>query len=616
MGLPDSAPYEANGSSWSKGFQGAPVPPAAGAAVLLGSLTLNLLALGLPVVILQVYDRILPNQAVETFTILILGLAAIMLLDGLIRIGRSHLNGRAAASYEHSANCRAVDRLLSTDICSFEKDPPGVHLDRLQAIGTLREFHAGQAKLLLIDLPFVLLFVGLIWMIAGSLVLVLLTLLVFLAVGAFAVGKMLQTALKDRAKLDERRHSFIIEVIGGMLTVKALAMEPQLLRRYERLQESGATTTYRVTYLSNLGQSVGALFSNLTMVAVATAGATQIIAGELTIGGLAACTLLAGRTVQPLLRALGLWTQFQSIALAEDKLRDLFRFEPEERRDLPEIGQLEGSLELKGLSFAYDEAGPKLLEQINLRVEPGEVIGISGDTGSGKSSLLLLITGALQPVSGQVLFDGKDIARFEPQSLRRQIAFMPQTINLFQGTLLENLTMFSGNDAEDRALDAVRLLGLDKLIHRLPMGYATQVGDGSQNDLPGGLACGIVMARALLWEPKVLLFDEANSALDAKSDASLKEAMARIKGGPTMILISHRPSFLALADRTFELVDGALVERKAARPDKAADVPGRALQGRETDSPDSAMQPDGSSKAEGPPPWTVTEPRLEEAAAP
>lgn len=588
VSLQDTAAQDVNGSNWSKGLESAAAPPGAHPAVLLGSLTLNLLSLGLPVVILQVYDRIIPNQAIETFAVLILGLAAILVLDGFIQIGRAYINGREAARYEHDANCRAVDRLLSTDIGSFEKDPPGAHLDRLQAIGTLRDFHAGQAKLLLIDLPFVLLFVALIWTIAGSLVLVLLGSLALLAVAAILVGRVLQGALKERATLDERRHSFIIEVIGGMLTVKALAMESQMLRRYERLQESGAATTYQVIFLSNLGQSVGALFSNLTMVAVATVGAGQIIAGDLTIGGLAACTLLSGRTVQPLLRALGLWTQFQTIALAEDKLKDLFQFQPEQTRELPEIGQLEGRLELKDLSFAYDDSEAQLLEQVNLSVAPGEVIGISGDTGSGKSSLLLMIMGALQPRSGQVLFDGRNVADFDRQSLRRQIAFMPQTINLFQGTLLENLTMFSGKDSEPRALEVVRLLGLDRQIHRLPKGYDTRVGDGADTELPGGLATGIVMARALLRDPKVLLFDEANSALDSKSDASLKHALTQLKGGPTMILISHRPSLLALADRTFDLVDGALVERVAASTQPAAEPPDQvagARPGESTEGP-------------------------------
>ena len=607
VSLPDTAAQAVDGSNWSKGLESAAVPPGAHPAVLLGSLTLNLLSLGLPVVILQVYDRIIPNQAIETFAVLILGLAAVLVLDGFIQVGRAYINGREAARYEHDANCRAVDRLLSTDIGSFERDPPGAHLDRLQAIGTLRDFHAGQAKLLLIDLPFVLLFIGLIWAIAGSLVLVLLASLALLAVGAFVVGRSLQMALKDRATLDERRHSFIIEVIGGMLTVKALAMESQMQRRYERLQESGAATTYQVIFLSNLGQSIGALFSNLTMVAVATVGAGQIIAGDLTIGGLAACTLLSGRTVQPLLRALGLWTQFQTIALAEDKLKNLFQFQPEQTSELPEIGQLQGRLELKDLSFAYADAEAQLLERVNLQVEPGEVIGISGDTGSGKSSLLLMIMGALQPRSGQVLFDGKDVADFDRQSLRRQIAFMPQTINLFQGTLLENLTMFSGKDSEPKALEAVRLLGLDRQIHRLPKGYDTRVGDGADTELPGGLATGIVMARALLRDPKLLLFDEANSALDSKSDASLKDALAQLKGGPTMILISHRPSLLALADRRFDLVDGALVER----PTPSA----QAVEEATDQASDGASEAQPGETNDGPPPQSPMQPRAQEATA-
>jgi ATP-binding cassette subfamily C protein LapB len=543
-----------------------PQGPPVGRGVFLGSLTLNLLSLGLPVVILQVYDRILPHQAVETFAFLILALCGVLVLDAFIRIARAHVTGWEAAKYEHRANCGAVERLLATSIESFERDAPGVHLDRLNAIGTLRDFHAGQAKLLMVDLPFIVVFLTLIWLIAGALVLVLITLLALLALCAFLVGRVLQRALQERVSLDKRRYNFIIEVLEGIMTAKGLAMESLLLRRYERLQQSGAANTYQVTFFSNFSQSLGALFSNLTMIAVASAGAIDIIAGQLTVGGLAACTLLSGRTVQPLLRALGLWAQFQGIRLAEERMRGVFGFQAEPGLDKPSLGALEGRIELRGLAFSYDADAPPLLEDVNLSVEPGEVIGISGGTGSGKSTLLLLMTGALRATSGVVLYDGNDIAEFEPRSLRRQVAFMGQSTTLFQGTILDNLALFGDRDREEAALEAARLLGLDRQIHRLPLGYGTKVGDGAQNDLPSGLACSVAMARGLAEKPKVLLFDEANSTLDAKSDAALKEALKSIKGSMTMILISQRPSFLALADRVFDLVGGRLVERAGESP--------------------------------------------------
>ena len=547
--------------SWSYGREAPPPAPALGPRVLLASLTINLLSLGLPLVILQVYDRILPNNATETLLMLVLGLCVVLLIDAALRLSRSYVTGWNAASFEHATSCRAVDRLLSTPIDRFESESAGIHLDRLNAVDLMRDHHAGQGRLMLVDLPFIALFLVLIWTIAGSLVLVPLALLILLASAALLVGHFLKQALEERAQLDDRRYSFIIEVLSGMQTVKGLAMEPLLQRRYERLQESGAVNTFRCTFLSNLAQGIGSSFSNLTMVGVAAFGSTYVIAGELSIGGLAACTLLSGRAVQPLLRALGIWTQFQNIRVARERLQSLFAFRPEAEDEKPPIHPLRGAIELRDLTFGYEGEDPPLIEGINLSVEPGEVVGITGGTGSGKSTLLMLMMGVLQPTSGQVLYDGVDLADCDPLSARHQIGYLPQRTALFQGTILDNVTTFRGPGSTQGALEATRLLGLDRAIHRLPAGYETKVGDGSDDELPAGLKQGIAMSRALASNPRVILFDEANSALDSTGDAKLKEALASMKGQVTMILVSHRPSLLALADRVFHLQAGMLVPK-------------------------------------------------------
>ena len=566
-------------AAWPREAAGLPPPPGIGLGVLAAALTLNVLSLGLPIVILQVYDRILPNAALDTLSLLAAGLVAVLLLDALLRTARAYITGWNAARFEHAAACRAVDRILAAEIGRVEREPPGVHLDRLQAIDVLRDFYAGQARLILLDLPFVVLFLGLIWFIAGPLVAVPLVTLALLAVAALLVGRLLKKALAERATLDDRRYSFMIEALGGIQTIKGLAMEALMQRRYERLQESAAAATYRNTFLSNLAQGLGSLLSNLTLVAVASVGATLVIAGELTIGGLAASTLLAGRTVQPLLRALGLWTQFQSIAIARERVNRLFEMAPETAVGQADIGELKGAVEFKGVSFSYEDSGAPLLDRVDLKIAPGEVIGISGHTGSGKTSLLMLMMNALKPAHGQVLFDGRDAADFDPLSLRRQIAYLPQYAVLFQGTILENLTLFRGSEAVDESLAAVKLLGLDETIHRLPGGYETKVGDGAPEQLPAGPSQGLALARALAGRHRIILFDEANAAFDSKADGRLRAALAELKGDSTMVLISHRPSLLALADRIFDLKDGKLVER-AGEARQAGDTAGhRAAQG-------------------------------------
>lgn len=535
--------------------------PRMGTAIILGSLALNILSVALPVVILQTYDRVVPNVALETLAMLIFGLGIVLVLDSILRAGRNYLTGWGAAQFEHKAGCRAVDRLLSANISELEKDPPGVHLDRLLAIETLRDFHSGQAKLLMLDLPFVTIFLALIAVIAGWLVVVPAIMLVVLLGASFIVGRRLRAVLEQRAELDDRRYSFIIEVLSAIHTIKSLAFEAAMQRRYERLQDAGAVLTYRVTFLNNLSQGIGQVMTYATMVAIATVGAVMVIAGSLTVGGLAASTLLAGRTVQPLLRALNFWTQFQNIVVARDRANALFTTEPESSADAPTPQKLNGAIELRDVSFRYAPNVKPVLSDVNLKVRPGEVIGIKGGMGCGKTTLLMLMMNALKPTDGDVLYDGAVLSGHDPHSIRRQIGYMPQGAALFHGTILENLTMFRVAEFEGRALEVCRALGIDHVINRLPRGFETVVGAGAENELSVGLRQGIAMARVLVDKPRILLFDEANAALDAKTDTKLKDALAALKGESTMILVSHRPSLLALADRLYVLEEGRLVEQ-------------------------------------------------------
>ncbi len=539
----------------------------------LATLALNVLSLGLPIVILQVYDRILPNQAVDTLFWLTTGLCVVLLLEWFFRMARAYVAGWAAAQYEHQASCRAIDRMLGANIGEFEKEAPGVYLDRVQAIDTLRDYYAGQARLWLVDLPFVVLFLGLFWFIGGALVIVPMALLGMLFGGALLVGDELKRALADRADVDHRRFSFVIEVLSGIHTAKLLAMEPLLQRRYERLQEQGASSTYRAVFFSNIAQSLGSLLSSMTMISVVLLGSVYVMTGALTIGGLAACTLLAGRTIQPLLRALGLWTQYQGIEVAQKRLDQLFKLAPEATNEATKAPKLAGGISLRDVSFGYDAKQKPILSGLNLDVAPGEAIGISGDTGSGKSTLLMLIRGLLTPTSGVVELDGMDISEWDPYSVRGQIGYLPQRTVLFQGTILENLTMFGGPEAIEGGLAAARNLGLDDVVHRLPAGYATKVGDGAEDDLPPGIKQGIAIARVLAARPRIVLFDEANNAFDRKSDNLLKDALEQLCGETTLVLVSHRPSILALADRIYELRDAKLVYFDESPPPAALDPP-------------------------------------------
>ncbi|MEQ8664523.1 MAG: ABC transporter transmembrane domain-containing protein [Rhodospirillales bacterium] len=532
--------------------------------LVLASIFINVLGLALPLTLLQVYDRIIPADAAGTLSLLVIGVGIALVLEALLRLGRSYVSGWMGARFEHLAGCNAMEKLLRSPVVDYEREGAGVHLERMTSLNVLKEFYAGQAVLAVCDLPFAILYLGAVWYLAGHLVVVPLILIVAFFLVAGFVGRKLKDSLESRMLADDRRYNFIIEVLGGIHTIKGLAMEEQMLRRYERLQETCATSERSVSLNSSAAQSTGAVFSQVTMFAVVGYGATFVIDGVLTIGGLAACTMLSGRAMQPLQRAVGIWTRFQSIALARDRLRKLMAMEFEADDDLPDMGPIKGDLELRNVSYFYGknrdgEDLPWIFQNISLRVKPGEAVGIRGSNASGKTTLLLMMNGVIHPTSGDVLVDGSPISRFNPTSVRHTIALLPQNATMFNGTILENLTMFR-REKEPEAMDMARLLGLDHVVAHMPMGYDTMVGDGAGENLPRGIKQRVAIARAMVDKPRILLFDEANTAMDSKGDAMLKDLLERLKGRVTLVLVSSRPSLLSIADRVYQIEDTKLIE--------------------------------------------------------
>ncbi len=538
-------------------------PPKLPKAVYVSSLFINLLGLALPMVMLQVYDRILPNEATETLTMLVLGMVGVMILDTAMKMARAYMVGWVTARHHFEMVSDAVSRILHAPGHLMQKDVPSVHLDRLNALETMREFYGGQSRLLLLDLPFIVIFLGLMAFIGGFLVLV--PIAMFAVLGTYSIrrGVSLRKVLESRAMHDDRRYDFIIESLLGIQTVKLMAMEPQLQRRFERLQKVGAEASYGTILLGNQAQITGNLFSNLTMIGVVSVGAYMVIQGQLSMGVLAACSLLSGRTIQPLLRGLGLWTQIQTISIARGRVETLFQLPAAPEGELPVLDALAGSVELKQVSFAYDTDEPFVLKDLDLAIAPGEMIGLRGGDGSGKSTLVKLLRGELSPTAGEVKIDGHEISGPMRPALCDWLAIVPQNASLFQGTILENITMFRTGDAIDHAREACRLIGLETEVHRLPEGYDTKVSEGIGDELPAGMLQRIVIARALARKPKFLLFDEGNSSLDSSSDRLLREGFAVLKGSMTIFLVSQRPSLLRVADRVYALEDGKLRDAMA-----------------------------------------------------
>lgn len=529
-------------------------------SVLIASLLINILALGLPIVILQVYDRIIPNQAIESFTLLMVGLIIVIIIDSALKIFRSILLSWEGARFDHRESLHAMNHILDAESTAYSSKPTSYYLDKMHALEKIQEFYSSQSILLAMDLPFVIIFLTLIWIIAGPLIFIPLVLLGIFFIVSSRVGNHLRSALKQRSTMEERRQNFIVETLTGIHTIKSMAMESLMLRRFERLQKQSAESVSELAKINSSVQGIGATISQLAVVCFASIGSFYVIDGVLTIGALAAGTMLSSRVLQPGLNAMSIWTQFQTVRLARSKVAELYSIAEEKSGQLKFEKGINGKIELKNVTFKYPTQKDNLLEQISLTIAAGDSVSITGNNGVGKSTLISLLSGFLHPIKGEVHIDGNNIFDYEFEYLRAQIGIVPQHGLLFEGTILENMTLYREGRAIDQAIEISKLLGLDEIITRLPSGLDTQVGGAAVDTLSEGVRQKIIMVRSLVGHPGIMLFDDANANFDIKNDARLHKVIEQYKQDKTLVIVSHRPSFLKLCNRHFKLQNKQLIE--------------------------------------------------------
>ena len=533
--------------------------------VLLASLVINITSLALPLVILQVYDRILPNKATDTFALMIAALLFAAVIEVCLRIARTTILAWKGAQYEHANTMDALEHILHSDLVQFENNTVGRYLDKVDSIKQVREFYSGQSILMLVDLPFVIVFLSLIWVFASELVLVPLVVIAVFAIVSYVMGKKLKMTLEEKSLTSERKQNFIIEVLQGMHIVKSMALESPMMRRLERLQGHSAQSIYELSRINSVIQSIGATFSQVVMMGFVGIGSYYVVRGDLTVGALAAGTMLSGRVMQPALKAMGLWTQLQAVSIAKDKLQQLKSIPKEAVDDRADKVQINGSIEFQNVHFKHENSEQELLRGVSLKIEQGEAVGITGANGSGKSTLIELLMGFMAPSEGKIMIDGQEIQTYDRSSLRAQIGYMPQHGVIFEGTILDNLTMFREGPVVERALRIADKIGLSEVIMRLPDGLDTRVSGTNYDSLPVGVRQQIILVRSMVGcmafgDPKIILFDDADSSLDVHHDKLLIKLLQELNRKSTLVVISHRPSLLRLCQKNFMLEDGDLIK--------------------------------------------------------
>ncbi len=541
-------------------------------SVVVASLVINVLGLALPIVILQIYDRVLVNQAMGTLFWLLSGLAIVVVAEALLKTMRSHLMFWTAAQAAFRADAYVVSKILNAPNGLVRDDSASAWIDRLEALDQVNGFRASNSRLALLDVPFIVIYLTAIYLVAGALMFAIITVVSILAAYAYLQARALREILRERGELDRHRFSFLAETFQHISAATSSAMEPQLERRFEQLQRSAVGTVFRKNLFANDLTATTSLVTNVVLVVVVTAGALMVIHDGLSVGTLACATMLTSRLIQPIVRGIPVLLEIETTQLAEQRAQVL-RELPSDTEAQQSVDPLQsGHIQMTDLTFTYEGNSEPAIDIPDLSILHGQIIGIKGGQSSGKSTLLKLLRGELSPTTGTIEIGEHDVCGPRRAEVLAGIRFVGPDPEVFQGTLLENIIMHRPGDAIEIGRRSAQLIGLERGINRLPKGFDTPLGDGSADVLPAGMLQQISIARALAGNPQVLLFDEANSRLDMRADAALRAGLDQVRGQMTCLLVSNRPSLLAVADRAFELRHGRMLE---VQPVKNA-LPGRA----------------------------------------
>jgi subfamily B ATP-binding cassette protein HlyB/CyaB len=529
--------------------------------VLLASFFLQLFALVSPLFFQVVVDKVLVHRSLSTLEVLAVGLVAIAFFETLLGVLRTYLFSHTTNRIDVELGARLFRHLLALPIGYFQARRVGDSVARVRELENIRNFLTSSGLTLVIDLFFTSIFIAVLFYYSPLLTWIVLASLPFYVGISAAATPLFQKRLDEKFKRGAENQAFLVETVSGIETLKAMAVEPQMQRRWEEQLAGYVAASFRVTSLGNVASETVQFVSKLVSAAILYLGAKLVIGGELSVGELIAFNLLAGRVSAPVLRLAQTWQDFHQARLSVDRLGDILNTAPEPvyNPGKMSLAAIRGDISFENVSFRYRIDGQQILHDINLEVPAGQVIGIVGTSGSGKSTLAKLVQRLYLPESGRVLVDGVDIAQVDPARLRRQIGVVLQDSTLFNCSVRDNIALVDPAIPTENVIAAATLAGAHDFILKLPEGYDTIVGERGSS-LSGGQRQRIAIARALIADPRILIFDEATSALDYESESIVQKNMAKISQGRTVIIIAHRLSALRLADRVITIERGRLIE--------------------------------------------------------
>ena len=509
--------------------------------VLLASLALQLMGLATPLFTQIMIDKVIVHHATSTLMVIAFGMFIFLVFNSVMSWVRQYLVTHTGNRIDSVLGAQVFGHLFRLPLRYFEHRSTGTLVARLQGIESIREFLSGAAVTLILDVPFLVIFLAIMFYYSWMLTVVALVILLLIVLLSLFITPLLRQRLNHQFLLGARNQAFVTEYISGMETVKSLQMEPRVVSRYGEYLASYLESSFNSRQLSNSYNVVANTLEQLMTLVILCLGAWLVMTTQnFTIGMLVAFQMFAGRLSQPVLRMVGLWQEFQQASIAVKRLGDVMHAPAEPYSLLPaREGSGQGKVEIRNLSFRYGDNLPYLYQNFSMKIEPGQCIALMGPSGSGKSTLAKLLQGFYLPSEGGIHIDDRDIRNFSANELRHHYGVVPQETILFSGTLYENLTLANPHATFEQVVQACKLAEIHDTIEKLPEGYQTAIGERGVG-LSGGQKQRVAIARALLKRPKILLFDEATSSLDAATAEHFAATVNQLKGKVTMLFITHQ----------------------------------------------------------------------------
>ncbi len=529
--------------------------------VLLAAFTMQILGLFSPIMMQVVIDKVLVHHSFTTLDVLAFGLFVIIVFEMLMQMARNYVFTHTTSRIDVMLGARLFKHLFSLPFRYFELRRVGDTIARVRELENIRQFLTGAPLTSLLDVLFIIIYIAVMFIYSKTLTMVVLLSLPLFILLSVIVTPIFRARLEAKFEHGAREHSYLVESVSGVQTIKSFALEPQIQKKWEDIISRYIKSSFKTGILAGNASAVASFIQKTFDLIILWLGAHLVIENKISVGQLIAFRMLSSRVSTPVLRLVQMWQDFQQTGISIDRLGDIFNTTPEPTIDTSKISlpEIEGTIEFEKVRFRYDIQSSEVIRDMSFTINQGEIIGIVGRSSSGKSTISKLIQRLYIPEAGKVLIDGIDIALADPAWLRRQIGVVLQDNFLFNATIKENISIHAPSTSMGEIIKMAKIAGAHEFILELPNAYDTMVGENGTG-LSGGQKQRIAIARALLCNPKILIFDEATSALDYESESIIQQNLKEICRDRTVIIIAHRLSTLKDADKIMAIDKGEVIE--------------------------------------------------------